>query len=92
MLASFAVELLDAIHTLVWRFFVAFLKNALLQVCPKRTNRPGMSTTDRLPRGRTGRRGERVIVQYVYAGDLRNNGVFPAKYVTKFLKNVISVS
>ncbi|VBB25607.1 unnamed protein product [Acanthocheilonema viteae] len=36
-------------------------------VCAKRTNRPGVSTTNRPPRAR-GRGGTRVIVKYIYAG------------------------
>uniref|UniRef100_A0A915A1J1 RRM domain-containing protein n=2 Tax=Parascaris univalens TaxID=6257 RepID=A0A915A1J1_PARUN len=38
-----------------------------IKVSPKRTNRPGLSTTNRRPRGR-GHGGGRVIVKYVYAG------------------------
>lgn len=37
------------------------------QVCAKRTNRPGVSTTNRPPRAR-GRGGARVVVKYIYAG------------------------
>uniref|UniRef100_A0A915Q1C5 RRM domain-containing protein n=1 Tax=Setaria digitata TaxID=48799 RepID=A0A915Q1C5_9BILA len=51
-----------------------------IKVCAKRTNRPGVSTTNRPPRGR-GRGGTRVIVKYIYAGyrarrPPRRRGVF----------------
>lgn len=38
-----------------------------IKVSMKRTNKPGISTTNRPPRGR-GIRGARVIVKYVYPG------------------------
>lgn len=37
----------------------------LFQVMPKRTNRPGVSSTNRPPRGR-GR--ARVVIKYIYPG------------------------
>uniref|UniRef100_A0AAF5Q002 RRM domain-containing protein n=2 Tax=Wuchereria bancrofti TaxID=6293 RepID=A0AAF5Q002_WUCBA len=51
-----------------------------IKVCAKRTNRPGVSTTNRPPRAR-GRGGARVIVKYIYAGyrarrPPRRRGVF----------------
>ncbi|VDN50096.1 unnamed protein product [Dracunculus medinensis] len=41
-----------------------------IKVCAKRTNRPGVSTTNRPPRSR-GRSGARVIVKYIYGGGYR---------------------
>uniref|UniRef100_F1L899 Polyadenylate-binding protein 2 n=1 Tax=Ascaris suum TaxID=6253 RepID=F1L899_ASCSU len=43
-----------------------------IKVCPKRTNRPGVSTTNRPPRAR-GRGGARVIVKYIYGGGYRGS-------------------
>lgn len=39
-----------------------------IKVVPKRTNRPGISSTNRPPRGAGGRGRARVIIKYIYPG------------------------
>ncbi|KHN80926.1 Polyadenylate-binding protein 2 [Toxocara canis] len=50
-----------------------------IKVSPKRTNKPGMSTTNRPPRGR-GRGNTRVIVKYIYGGACRGHKANPPKH------------
>lgn len=44
-----------------------------IKVVPKRTNRPGISTTNRPPRGAGSRGRARVIIKYIYPG-MRGRG------------------
>lgn len=53
----------------------SLLRGRQIKVDQKRTNRPGLSTTNRPPfRGRGGRGRGGVIVKYVYAGGFRPRG------------------
>jgi len=48
-----------------------------IKISMKRTNKPGISSTNRPPRGR-GMRG-RIVIKYVYPGARRGRGAFPAR-------------
>uniref|UniRef100_A0A0M3IHH9 RRM domain-containing protein n=1 Tax=Ascaris lumbricoides TaxID=6252 RepID=A0A0M3IHH9_ASCLU len=53
-----------------------------IKVSPKRTNRPGLSTTNRRPRGR-GHGGSRVVVKYIYAGAHRRPRFYPSRWLAQ---------